>query len=67
MSKYQPLWEYISENGALEVTFLQIKNVLGFEIDHSFLSYKRELEIFGYKVKKISMKEQKIFIEKTQI
>ena len=39
--------------------------MLGFEIDHSFLNGKKELEEHGYKVGKISLKEQKITFEKT--
>lgn len=38
--------------------------MLGFEIDHSFLDCKRGLEEYGYKVGKISLKEQKITFEK---
>ena len=38
--------------------------MLGFEIDHSFLDCKKELEEHGYKVDKISLKEQKITFEK---
>lgn len=30
--------------------------MLGFEIDHSFLDCKKELEEYGYKVGKISLK-----------
>lgn len=37
--------------------------MLGFEIDHSFLNCKKELEEYGYKVGKISLKEQKIIFE----
>ena len=33
--------------------------MLGFEIDHLFLNCKKELEEYGYKVGKISLKEQK--------
>ena len=38
--------------------------MLGFSIDHSFLTYKKELADFGYKVGKISMKEQTVEIIK---
>lgn len=62
MSKYRPLWEYIKQNSAQRLTFSQIQTILGFPIDHSFLNYKKELEEYGYKVKKISMKEQVILI-----
>ena len=36
----------------------------GLSIDHSFLTYKKELIEYGYKVGKISMKEQKVMFEK---
>lgn len=58
MSKYRPLWEYIKQNGTEKLTFSEIQTILGFLIDHSFLNYKKELEEYGYQVKKISMKEQ---------
>lgn len=43
MSKYEPLWNYLKENKKekYKLTYEEIKNVLGFEIDHSFLSYKK--------------------------
>lgn len=66
MSKYEPLWKYIKDNKKDEykLSYEEIKQVLGFDIDHSFLNYKKELEDFGYKVKKISMKEKTVIIEK---
>lgn len=62
LSKYQPLWEYLKNNNMANyiLTYEEIKNILGFEIDHSFLKYKKELENYGYKVNKISLKEKKI-------
>ena len=56
MSKYEKLWQYVQSVGApyLKVTFEQIKEFSGAEIDHSFLVYKKELCDFGYKVGKIS-------------
>ena len=35
------------------------------QIDHSFLTYKKELIQYGYKVLKISMTEQTVAFEKT--
>ena len=57
MSKYDPLWKYLKENGNdhLVMTFDEIKDVLGFEIDHSFLNYKKEAKDYGYQVGKISL------------
>lgn len=72
MSKYEKLWNYIAstfsseEIDVFELTFKQIKEILGFDIDHSFLKYKKELINFGYEVKKISMKEQKIIFKKSK-
>ncbi len=59
MSKYEPLWNYIKDNKQdnYKLTYEEIKSILGFEIDHSFLIYKKELKNYGYKIKKISMKE----------
>lgn len=62
MSKYTPLWKYVQENGgeALSLTFEEIEGIAGIPIDHSFLKYKNELPEYGYKVVKISMKEQNV-------
>ena len=43
-----------------KLTYAEIKNILGFEIDHSFLIYKKELKEYGYEVGKISMKEKTV-------
>lgn len=59
MSKYEPLWNYIKDNKQdnYKLTYEEIKSILGFEIDNSFLIYKKGLKNYGYKIKKISMKE----------
>ena len=46
MSKYEPLWDYIKENQKDNyiLTYEEIKSILGFEIDHSFLTYKKVKE-----------------------
>lgn len=66
MSKYEPLWNYIKENKKenYNLTYEEIKNILGFEIDHSFLTYKKELINYGYEVGKISMKEKTVTFNK---
>lgn len=66
MSKYEKLWEYIgkSDKEKLEISFEKIEEILGFPIDHSFLTYKKELLNYGYLVEKISMKDKKIIIKK---
>lgn len=44
MSKYNPLWQHLKNNktGSITLSFEEIKNILGFKIDHSFLNYKKE-------------------------
>lgn len=66
MSKYAPLWKWIKENGTdrFKLTYAEIEKIIGFPIDHSFLTYKKELLEYGYKVEKISMKEQTVAFEK---
>ena len=68
MSKYEPLWNYIKEKNLNEykLSYEEIKNILGFDIDHSFLTYKKELLEYGYEVIKISIKEKYIIIDKKQ-
>jgi len=67
MSKYNPLWEYLqkSKNDNLKLSYEEIKNILGFDIDHSFLTYKKEAKEYGYEVGKISMKEKTVIFNKT--
>ena len=67
MSKYNPLWNWIKENGTdrFQLTYSEIENIAGFPIDHSFLTDKKELNQYGYRVRKISMKEQTVAFEKT--
>lgn len=66
MSKYNKLWNYIKENNKEKytLTFDEIKDILEFKLDHSFLKYKKELELYGYKVSKISLKEKYVIIDK---
>ncbi len=66
MSKYEPLWKRIKENGtdSFKLTYADIENITGLPIDHSFLSYKKELQEYGYKVGKISMKDQTVTFER---
>lgn len=66
MSKYELLWEYIkhTNENILKMSFEEIKNVTGNAIDHSFLSYKKELLAYGFKVEKISLKEKTVIFTK---
>lgn len=62
MSKYNALWEYVSQSGksSFKLTYEEIEQIAGVPIDHSFLTYKKELLAFGYRVGKISMKAQTV-------
>jgi len=66
VSKYDPLWRYLKENNKdnYKLSYEEIKNILGFDIDHSFLTYKKETKEYGYGVGKISMKEKIIIFNK---
>lgn len=68
MSKYAPLWKWIKENGTdnFKLTYAEIEKISGLPIDHSFLTYKKELLEYGFKVGKISMKEQTVAFEKVE-
>lgn len=68
MSKYNSLWEYIKNSGECEVmlTFEEIEKICGVPIDHSFLTYKKELVGYGYEVKKISMKNKTVLFMKSE-
>ena len=62
MSKYGALWKYVSEKNEdkLTISFEDINNICGFSIDHSFLTYKKELASYGFAVKKISQKDKTV-------
>jgi hypothetical protein len=68
MSKYDLLWDWVHKSGndRFSLTFDEIEKIAGIPIDHSFLKYKKELADYGYKVGKISMKEQTVLFEKTK-
>ncbi len=60
MSKYEPFWNWIKENGSetFKLTHEEIEKITSFPLDHSFLTYKKELLEYGYEVEKISLKER---------
>lgn len=66
MSKYEPLWKYLKDNNkeSYKLSYEEIKNIIGLEIDHSFLTYKKEARDYGYEVIKISMKEKTVNFRK---
>ena len=68
MSKYDQLWKWISENGtdSFKLTYSEIEEIAGLPIDHSFLNLKKDLLGYGYRVGKISMKEETIAFEKVK-
>lgn len=68
MSKYDKLWNWIKENSdgktSFKLTFAEIEQIAGVPVDHSFLTYKKELLEYGWAVKKIYMKDKTIEFEK---
>ena len=62
MSKYELLWKKISlhTEDSFTLTYAEIEELLGFPIDHAFLTFKKELSAYGYEVGKISMKTQTV-------
>ncbi|MCI7742264.1 MAG: hypothetical protein MSO56_08200 [Clostridiales bacterium] len=68
MSKFASLWEFVAvqEVSKLLLSFGQVEEICGFPIDHSFLNYKKELLAYGWQVKKISLKEQTVALEKLE-
>lgn len=66
MSKYEKLWIYVKNDGKsdLFLSFDAIKEILGFPIDHAFLTFKKELKEYGYEVGKISLKDQLVNFHK---
>lgn len=69
MSKYEPLWKHLQSDGRVtfKMAFGEIKDVLGFDLDHSFLNAKKEAAQFGYAVGKISLKEKTVAFTKTEV
>lgn len=68
MSKYEPLWKWIRDNGtdSFKLTYAEIEEIAGIPIDHYFLKYKKELAEYGFCVGKISMKEETVSFQKIQ-
>lgn len=66
MSKYATLWEYVknADLSPLKLSFEEIEKITGFAINHSFLKFKKELKVFGYKADKISLKEKNVIFIK---
>jgi len=68
MSKYDSLWEYIGKCGEPEITLTydEIEKTCGVPIDHSFLTYKKELDSYGYRAERISMKDKTVRFVKNE-
>lgn len=68
MSKYDALWQHVGRCGedSLTLTFDEIGAIAGVPIDHSFLTYKKELTAYGRKVGKISRKLNTVRFEKAE-
>lgn len=68
MSKYKLLWKYLKENKKdnYQLSYQEIKEILGFDIDHSFLNAKKEAYEYGYEVGKISMKRKTVEFHKSE-
>lgn len=66
MSKYKPLWEWLKENGREEykLSYEEMREIMGVDLDHSFLNYKKEAKEYGYEAGKISMKEKTVLFHK---
>lgn len=62
MSKFDPLWKFVADKAedSFKLSYEEIENIAGVPIDHSFLTYKKELLEYGYKVGKISMKNKTV-------
>src|SRR3546814_11395443 len=65
MSKYEPLWAAIHARNeeSCMLSFQQIHDILGFDIDHPFLTIKKELIPRGYQVAGIAMKQRTVHFE----
>lgn len=66
VSKYNALWAYVQKSGkpSMKLSFAEIHEIAGIEIDHSFLNFKKELLQYGYQVGKISLKEQTVIFNR---
>ena len=66
MSKYEKLWMYFKTQASPKITptYAEIEEIAGVPLDHSFLTYKKELLDFGWSVQKISMKNKTVAFEK---
>ena len=66
MSKYDSLWAHTWAHWLMMSTFDEIAQIAGLPLDHSFLTYRKELLAYGCRVGKISMKEQTVAFERIE-
>lgn len=50
----------------ITLTYDEIAKICGVPIDHSFLTYKKELDSNGYRAEKISMKDKTVRFVKNE-
>lgn len=67
MSMYDKLWEYVAgqEGPELTLSFDEVGRIAGVPLDHSFLTYKKELLPHGWEVAKISLKHRTVRFRRT--
>lgn len=46
------------------LSYADIKDILGFDLDHAFLNYEKEAKDFGYEVGKNSLKNKTVMFQK---
>lgn len=66
MQRINGIFVIVNKTDDFKLTFSEIENIAGVPIDHSFLTFKKELLQYGFKVAKISIKEQIVDFEKVQ-
>ena len=70
MSKYYILWQKIKEIfdnqnlNVLTLTFAETEKLGNVKIDHSLLTHKKDLLLFGVEIQKISLKNKVIIFKK---
>lgn len=66
MQRINWIFVIVNKTDDFKLTFSEIENIAGVPIDHSFLTFKKELLQYCFKVAKISIKEQTVDFEKVQ-
>lgn len=68
-SPYQALWEYLQgqREEKLLLSFEEICRLSGTTLNHAFLSHKKESEAYGWRVEKISLKNQTVSFCKNHV